>query len=686
MPVNNRLSKQTSPYLLLHADNPVHWQPWDEQALQLAQRENKPILLSIGYSACHWCHVMAHESFADSSTATIMNEHFVNIKVDREERPDLDTIYQTALANMGQQRGWPLTMFLSPSGDPYAGGTYFPPEARHGFPAFKEVMLLAADTYVADPEKAKKNTARLITELGHHQSPKGELSVELMNHAANQLLDNVDVVYGGLGMGAKFPQPMFQELMWRAYCRTGHTSYRTAVETTADHMCSGGIYDHLGGGFARYSVDDRWLIPHFEKMLYDNALIISLLTLIWQGIKKPLYENCIKESIDWMIREMQTPNGGFATSLAADSDGYADTEPGEGAFYIWDEAEIDNLLGDDADEFKAYFGVSGEGNWEGVNILNRIESPYDQDRITERRLSALKEKLRIARERRPRPELDDKVLVDWNGLAIAALAEASITFHCPQWLDAACKAYESIMNTAGDGNLLYHSYRLKQHSDIAILDDYANMSHAALRLFEATNDPAYLNQAQAWVAVANKHYWDKKEGGYTFTADNAASVIVRTKTASETSTPSGNGVMVGVLARLYALTLEEDYRQRAETILSTFSMQVSSNYLGMATLINNSELLRDLTQIIVLGDSESQETQCLLKAISETSLPNRLLQVLSPDTKLPASHPAAGKTQIDNKGTVYICRGTTCQLPVTDADELKNVLGKNLSDGCHNTA
>ncbi len=674
----NRLKEQTSPYLLLHAENPVHWQPWDEQALQLAQHENKPILLSIGYSACHWCHVMAQESFENSKTAAVMNELFVNIKVDREERPDLDTIYQTALSNMGQQKGWPLTMFLNPKGEPFGGGTYFPPVARQGMPSFIEALHAAVQTYRSNPEKAMENTSKLTKELGNRPSGKGEISYDLLNHAANQLLDSVDTIYGGLGMEAKFPQPMFQELMWRAYCRTRHSSYKNAVENTLDHMCLGGIYDHIGGGFARYTIDDKWQIPHFEKMLYDNALIISLLNQVWLETKSPLYANCIKETADWIINEMQLPEGGFASALSANSDGYKNKDAGEGAYYIWDEAEIDNVLNEDSELFKEFFDVSTQGNWQGTNILNRIDKPLSKNTEVEKQLTKLKEKLRVARNSRPRPIQDDKVLVDWNGLVIAALVEASVTFNCPHWLEAACQAFTCVTTYISEGESLFHSYRVGRHTAVAILDDYANMAHAALWLFGITSNIVYLEHAQAWVEVLDSHYWDEKEGGYFYTADNADSIIVRVKTARETSTPSGNGMMVSVLARLYALTSLDKYRDHAEKIISLFSLEVSSNYLAMATLMNSSELLQDLMQVVVLGNQYEKQTQQLLESIFSFSIPNRYLQIVASNTTLPASHPVAGKTQIDGKPTVYICQGTSCELPITEVDEVKNIIKNKL--------
>jgi uncharacterized protein YyaL (SSP411 family) len=394
--MNNRLNQQTSPYLLLHKDNPVQWQPWDDEALALARDLDRPILLSIGYSACHWCHVMAEESFEDVETAQTMNELYVNIKVDREERPDLDNIYQSALANMGQQRGWPLTMFLTPGGEPFSGGTYFPPTARQGFPAFKDVLLANAEVYSQDPQQVIQAAKKRLTDLtiGTQVDGIGEISIEFLNHAAAQILDGMDIVYGGFGTDAKFPQTMLLDLLWQAYGRTGHTPFREAVLRSAEHMCLGGIFDHLGGGFARYTIDDRWIIPHFEKMLYDNALIMSLLILVWRETKNPLFSHSIELTANWMIREMKTPEGGFASSVAADSDAYGATEAGEGAYYIWTEAEIDSVLGEQATLFKQYYDVTFTGNWEdGKTILNRLDHPFGRDTELEQVLVQHRQKL-----------------------------------------------------------------------------------------------------------------------------------------------------------------------------------------------------------------------------------------------------------------------------------------------------
>src|SRR6266478_1786406 len=408
----NRLAEETSPYLLQHKDNPVHWQGWSPAVLAAAKSAGKPIMLSIGYAACHWCHVMAHESFEDPAIAAAMNRDFVNIKVDREERPDLDAIYQHALALTGEQGGWPLTMFLTPDGEPFWGGTYFPPEQRWGRPGFPQVLEAMSTAYVQDHDKVAKNVVALREALQRLGRPErgGMFGPEQLDRIAERLLREVDQLHGGIGTAPKFPQTGILELLWRAWKRTGQAPYRDAVLKALDAMCQGGIYDHLGGGFARYSTDARWLVPHFEKMLYDNAELVDLLTLVWQETKNPLYRERIDQTLGWVGREMLTPEGGFASSLDADS------EHEEGKFYVWSEAEIDAVLGDRAALFKRYYDVTAEGNWEGHNILNRLHQPALADAATEAELARCRELLLTARASRIRPGCDDKALTDWNGL------------------------------------------------------------------------------------------------------------------------------------------------------------------------------------------------------------------------------------------------------------------------------
>src|SRR5271169_2380658 len=393
MITRNALADETSPYLLQHKDNPVHWQSWSPETLAAAKAENRPILLSIGYAACHWCHVMAHESFENTEIAERMNALFVNVKVDREERPDLDQIYQHALALMGEQGGWPLTMFLTPDGEPFWGGTYFPPESRWGRPGFPEVLEAMSNAYARADDKVAKNVATLREALQRLGRPErgGLIAVEQLDPIAERLLREVDQLHGGIGTAPKFPQTSILELLWRAWKRSGQAPYRDAVVKALDAMCQGGIYDHLGGGFSRYSTDARWLVPHFEKMLYDNAELVDLLTLVWQETRSPLYRQRIGETLGWVAREMRTPGAGFASSLDADS------EHEEGKFYVWSEAEIDAVLGGRAPLFKRFYDVTPEGNWEGRTILNRIAAPALADDATERELDACRELLLQAR-------------------------------------------------------------------------------------------------------------------------------------------------------------------------------------------------------------------------------------------------------------------------------------------------
>lgn len=673
----NRLDQETSPYLLEHRTHPVHWQPWDKAALAEAQEMDKPILLSVGYTACHWCHVMARESFENPDTADLMNRLFVTIKVDREERPDIDSIYQSALAELGQQRGWPLTMFLTPQAKPYGGGTYFPPTARFGRPAFRDVLRSMADAYANTPDDVAQTSAKLVQELETQArgAAGSEISTTLTNHVASQMLDGVDIVYGGFGQRAKFPFPMALELLWRAHLRVGHGSFRDAVMLTVEHICLGGLYDHLGGGFSRYTVDEQWLVPHFEKMLYDNALLVDLLTLIWRGTGRTLFADRIEATIGWLLREMTVPGGGFAASLAADSDGYGDTPAGEGSFYVWHETEIDAVLGVDSPVFKHHHDVDSNGNWEGHCILNRSESPVTEDAALEEHLAALRKKLWMAREKRPKPRRDDKVLADWNGMAIAALAHAGTVFKRADWFEAATEAFAFVAENLADNGRLRHSVRNGRVSEASLLDDHAQMARAALSLFEASGDGSYVERAERWTEIANRWYWDESGHGYFLTADDSPSVIARIKTARETSTPAGNGTMVGVLARLHALTGKDAYRERAAATIAAFSADVPVHFFAMATLINNSQLLRNLVQVVVLGEPSAPERERLLRIAYEAACPDRLLVPVAPDADLPAGHPAAGKTSADGKATAYVCIGNTCRLPITAPHALQHALG-----------
>jgi uncharacterized protein len=672
----NRLAGETSPYLLQHKDNPVDWHPWGPEALETARRESKPILLSVGYAACHWCHVMAHESFENADVARLMNELFVNIKVDREERPDLDTIYQHALALLGQQGGWPLTMFLTPEGEPFWGGTYFPPTERYGRPGFPQVLSTIAGIYRREPDKVAQNITALRDALGKTLRPRGgpaELPPDLHDRVTARLVQEVDTLHGGIAGAPKFPQVPVFELLWRAWKRTRQPEYRDAVTVTLTQMSQGGIYDHLGGGFARYSTDAQWLAPHFEKMLYDNAELMGLLTLVWQETRDPLYAQRVRETAAWLLREMRAAPGvggrrGFASTLDADSEGE------EGRFYVWSEAEIDAVLGTEAALFKRAYDVSAHGNWEHKTILNRSANLGLADEATELRLAESRGKLLAARASRVRPGWDDKVLADWNGLMIASLTEAAQVFAEPAWLDAATEAFAFVRETMMREGRLFHSWRNGLLKHAATLDDYAHMARAALALHEATGDAQYLAAAEEWVRTLDTHYWDAEEGGYFFTADDTADVLLRPKSASDNATPSGNGTMVSVLARLYYLTGRDDHRLKAERIVTIFSGMLLQNAFGFGTLLNALELLQAGLQIVVVGDRKNQDAQTLLHVVRDTSLPNRVLAVVPPGAALPPGHPAVGKGQQGGRATAYICRGTTCSLPITDAKALQAAL------------
>ncbi len=666
----NELANETSPYLLQHKDNPVHWLPWGDAAFARARTEDKPILLSVGYAACHWCHVMAHESFENQDIAHVMNELFVSIKVDREERPDIDSIYQTALALLGEHGGWPLTMFLTPDRAPFWGGTYFPPEPRHGRPAFSEILRQIARIYHEDPGRVTKNVDALRNALDKIavNQPGSAPTTATLDRAARTLLAQIDPVLGGLRGAPKFPHVPLFLLLWRAFLRTGSQDLHNAVDVTCDRMCQGGIYDHLGGGFARYATDAMWLVPHFEKMLYDNAQLIDLLTLVWRRGKSPLYAARIQETIAWVLREMVADDGAFAASFDADSEGE------EGKFYVWTESEIDDLLGPGAVLFKQTYDVTAAGNWEGNNILHRLRVPTLADTQAEQRLVAMRTTLFQARTKRVAPGWDDKVLADWNGLMIASITNAAVAFARPAWLNAALAAYDAIVETLDFDGRLYHATRQGKHADASLLDDHAAMAAAGLALFEATGTKRFIEDAARWVATADDLFWDSQNGGYFFTAHDANNLIVRTKTITDDATPTGNGTMLGVLARLYFLTGRDSYRTRADALIRAFAGTAIRSPLAAATFLNNCALYTAGLQVVLVGATDDPDMRRLRAVITDAADPDIIVLPIAPDQTLPDTHPANGKTQIGGKATAYVCRHATCSLPVTDPKALHTQL------------
>jgi uncharacterized protein YyaL (SSP411 family) len=662
----NQLGDETSPYLLQHKDNPVHWRPWGPAALKEAKDKNKPILLSVGYAACHWCHVMAHESFEDQATAAVMNDLFVNIKVDREERPDVDAIYMNALHQIGEHGGWPLTMFLTPDAEPFWGGTYFPKDERYGRPSFVSVLNTVAKVYRDEPDKVRNNADAIIARLKpvQAQGAGAQLDDMTLSNLARSFFAAVDPVEGGLRGAPKFPQTQFFEFLWRAGLRYGMLPLHEAVMVTLTHIAQGGIYDHLGGGLSRYSVDERWLVPHFEKMLYDNALLVEMMTEAWREEKAPLYAQRIAETIGWLLREMVTDGGAFAASLDADSEGE------EGKFYVWSLAEIQEVLGsDDAKLFAEVYDATADGNFEGHNILNRLNAIELRDDDTEARLAAMRATLLARRATRVRPGFDDKVLADWNGLMIAALANAASAFDRPDWLEAAEKAFDFVSTRMALGGRLFHAYRAGEAKAPATANDYANMIMAALALANATSNPEYVEQACTWTHILDEHYWAKDLGGYYLAADDTDDLIVRPFSGFDDAAPNPNAVMVSNLVRLTLWTGEERYAKRADEILRGFGAGIAGNPVAYSGLLG-AALDTFAPALVVLILPKDGDAGAMRAALRDVSLPNVAVQEIWYDEILPSSSPAHGKTAVDGKTTAYVCLGPQCSLPVTDPQKL----------------
>jgi uncharacterized protein len=658
----NRLARETSPYLLQHKHNPVDWWPWGTEALSEAQRANKPILLSVGYAACHWCHVMAHESFEDAATAQVMNDLFVNIKVDREERPDIDQIYMSALHHLGEHGGWPLTMFLTPNGEPFWGGTYFPKTSRYGKPAFVDLLREIERVFRQDPQSVDQNRSALMARLAASARPKGRVVIAApeLDRAANQIAGMIDPVNGGMRGAPKFPQPMMLEFLWRAGQRLNDKRYFGAVELTLTRICEGGIYDHLGGGFSRYSVDERWLVPHFEKMLYDNALLLELLALAYQRSANELFRRRARETVAWLVREMTTAEGAFCASLDADSEGE------EGKFYVWSLSEIATVLGnDDAAVFAAHYDVTAGGNFEGHNILNRLKH-LPRSMEDEKKLAPMRETLLTARGRRVRPGLDDKVLADWNGLMIAALVNAGLAFEEPHWLEMAARAFLFVDAKMAHGDRLGHSWRAGKLLIPGLASDHAAMIRAALALHEATGEHAHLERALAWQATLDRHYANPDNGGYFLTADDAAGLVVRPNATTDDATPNPNALAAQNLIRLAVFTGQHAWRDKADRLFEGIAASAGENLFAHLALLNALDLRLRAAEIVVAG--EGARANDLLAAARKLPFLERIVLRASP--ALPATHPAQEKIKATAQSAAFVCVGETCSLPVTEPDAI----------------
>ncbi|MFQ5857559.1 MAG: thioredoxin domain-containing protein [Anaerolineae bacterium] len=682
----NRLISESSPYLLQHAHNPVDWYPWGPEALAKARQEDKPILLSIGYSACHWCHQMEKESFENEAIARIMNEHFVNIKVDREERPDLDSIYMDAVQAMTGRGGWPMTVFLTPEGEPFYGGTYYPPTPRHGMPGFPQVLEGVAAAYRERPDEVARVAKQLVDRLQSTQQLQagdGPLTDDLLEAAYRQLRGNYDPVHGGFGPAPKFPQPMTLEFLLQHWYRTENPIALKMVEQTLRHMARGGMYDQIGGGFHRYSVDAQWLVPHFEKMLYDNALLARVYLHAYQAVGDPIYRRIVVETLDYIRREMTDVAGGFYSAQDADSEGE------EGKFFVWTPAEIRGVLGEaDAKIVMDCYGVTQQGNFEGKNILHR---PRDADvvayrhAISEAELGEIVErsrrKLFETRTKRVPPTTDTKVLTSWSSLMITTFAEAARILHRDDYLQAAIDAAEFLLSTLrrDDGRLL-HTYRQGRAKQLGFLEDYAFLADALLALYETTFELRWLRTAVELADDMIKLFWDDENGGLFTTGTDQEQLVARPKDLIESATPSGNAVAAHVLQRLALLTARPDYQRRAVEILRLVRDILEQYPSAMGRMLEALDFyLAQPPEIAIAGEAGTEDTAALMEVVHSRYLPNKVVALRTPEagneieTLIPLLE---AKTMLDGQATAYVCRNYACRQPVTTPETLAEELGR----------
>ncbi|HMO56286.1 MAG TPA: thioredoxin domain-containing protein [Roseiflexaceae bacterium] len=689
----NRLAHETSPYLLQHADNPVDWYPWGDEALAAAQAADRPILLSIGYSACHWCHVMAHESFEDAATAQLMNTHFINIKVDREERPDLDTIYMTAVQAMTGGGGWPMTVFLTPDGVPFYGGTYFPPEDRYQMPSFSRVLLAVADAYANRRDEllraGRELTDRMRTATAM-RLPAGQIMPALLDEAYASLREQFDTEFGGFGNAPKFPQPMTLEFLLRYAHRTGEPAAFAMLSQTLRAMAEGGIYDQLGGGFHRYSVDAQWLVPHFEKMLYDNALLARVYGETYQATGDRFFRRMTEETLDYLVREMRHSDGGFFSTQDADSLPEAGAQhKHEGAFFVWTPAELREVLGADALLVGEYYGVSERGNFEGRNILHVRRPVAELARVTgtpvaeiEATLARSRSRLLAARAARPLPDRDEKILTSWNGMVIRALATAAIACDRDDYRVAAIAAARFTLRElrCADGRLLRSWKDGRAGTTTAFLEDYALLADGLLALYDATFDPAWLAEARTLADTLIEHFWDESIDGFYDTAADQEQLILRPRDTGDNATPCGNSAAADVLLRLATIYDLPHYRAMALRLLGSMASFLARYPTGFGRYLAAAEYALDRScEVVIVGDPADPATQALIDAARRPFLPARVL-VLQPANQAPVidSPLLIGRAMLDGRPTAYVCEQYTCRLPVTSVEALRAQLKERL--------
>ena len=660
------LENSNSPFIALHKDNLIKWREWGPEALAEARALGKPILLSIGYIGCHWCHVLSRESFSDPEVASLVHDNFVPILVDRDQRPDVDMLYQGAAGVMQYQGGWPLNVFLHPDGRPFWVAGYLPLEDNAQGPSFRRVVRETTDLWKNDRARAETTGDQIRQGVEFLYNRDMSQAREQMNLdlAAVRIGQRYDIFFGGMQGQIKFPNPLLLEVLWRAYLRTGTQQFSQLIFTSLDSILFGGAYDHIGGGFFRHSMDERWLEPSFEKMLYDQALMIDLCSSIWQFNRNELCRQRVAETIGFLLRDMKVGDA-FAASISSGSQ----TE--DGKYYTWSEAEIDaGLVGTFSARFKQVYGITRDGNVQGRNLPQRLGHPAPANEADEALLARQREMLLAQREKRTRPYRDERLLADQNGLVIAALARAGRIFEKPEWIETASKAFDAIVQAlGGEGQRLQHTA-----GSPGMVDDYADMARAALILREVTGDDRFLEQARAWTKVLDEHFWNGMINGYCFYPDDSDPLFVRPRMVFDNPQPAANGTMLFVLTRLAMLTGDVDYMSRASTLGLTFGAEANRMLNGAASYLNGFEYLINTLMVLVIGHKGNARTQELLRAYWSRPMPNAMVVQIEPGDALPPGHPAAGRGMEGGQPTAYICQQAACSPPITNPMDLAQAL------------